>query len=124
MAGESPKTETDDQVEALVDELIGKIFSEPGGPTDRSMRDMATTAALFEAAFGARPSSRTSMLERVLVAQAFAGELADALAPALAEQIAPRLMSALEQLTTPETGGKQQTSNGRSGGQTRKTEPK
>jgi hypothetical protein len=123
MAGDSSKTD-EDQVEALIDDLIGKIFSDSGVSGDRSMRDMATTAALFEAAFGTRPSSRTSMLERVLVAQVFAGELADALAPALAEQLAPRLMAALADFTAAETAGKPQTPNGRSTGQARKTEPK
>jgi hypothetical protein len=124
MAGESSKTETEDQVEALIDDLIGKIFSDSGVSGDRSMRDMATTAALFEAAFGARPSSRTSVLERVLVAQVFAGELADALAPALAEQLAPRLMTALEDVMAADTSGKPQTPNGRSTGQARKPESK
>ena len=55
-------------------------------------------AALLEAAMGSssREGSRTSMLERLLLAQAIASELADALAPALAEALAPEIMKALE----------------------------
>jgi hypothetical protein len=124
MAGESSKTVTDDQVEALVDELIGKIFGESGPSADRSMLDMATMAALAEAAFGSRSSSRASMLERVLVAQAFAAEMADALAPALAEQLAPRLVTALEGFVAADMAGKRQTPNGRPASQPRKPEPR
>jgi hypothetical protein len=63
------------------------------------------------------------MLERLLVAQAFATELADALAPALAEQLAPRLLMALDELMANGSAAKQQSqqpkSNGRAGGQGR-----
>jgi hypothetical protein len=124
MAGES-KGATEDQVESLIDELMGKIFSEPGRPGDRSMHGVATTAALFEAAFGStRAASRTSVLERVLVAEAFAAELAEALAPALAEQLAPRIMSGLEELLPAGMPGKESTPNGRSSGQSRRAESK
>ena len=107
MAEASSKQATDEQVESLIDDLIGEIFNEPRASSESPARGMATAAALFETAFGStRGASRTSMVERILVAEAFAGELAEALAPALAEQLAPRLMQAMEQLTTREAAAK------------------
>jgi len=121
MAGESSRETADDQVESLVDELITEILGESGVAAESSMRGKATTAALFETAFGAtRKASRMSMLERLLVAQAFAAELAEALAPALAEQLAPRLLKSLEELMTVEPASKRPTSTPRASGQGRK----
>jgi len=97
MAGESSKGTAEDQVDALIDDLISDIFGGSGTHAEAG-GGMASAAALFEGAFGSgRKQSRTSMLEKLFLAQAFATELADALAPALAEQIAPRLISAVEQ---------------------------
>jgi hypothetical protein len=127
MAAESSKEATDDQVESFVDELIGKIFTDGGSSAEPPARNMAATAALFEAAFGGKHSaSRTPMLEQVLLAQTFADELADALAPALAEQLAPRLLAALQELMTAEPAdtGRRPTPNGRSGSQSRKPDTK
>ncbi len=110
------------QVEALIDELIRDIFKDSGGSSD--VRGMATTAALFETAFGsARGGSRVSVLERLVLAEAFAAELADALAPVLAEQLAPRLIKALEHITASEAEAKQPAAAG-SAGQARKPEGK
>jgi hypothetical protein len=115
---ESFKETDGHQAESLIDDVIRDIFTERGAPSETSMAGMATTAALLETAFGSmRGASRTSTLERVLLAEAFASELAEALAPALAEQLAPRLMKALEHLTTAEAAGKKPASAARSGGQ-------
>ncbi len=122
---ESFKETDGHQVESLIDDLIRDIFNEPGASSESSMPRMATMAALFETAFGSmRGASRTLMLERLLLAEAFASELAEALAPALAEQLAPRLMKALEHLTTGEAADKKPASAARSGGQARKPEAK
>ena len=112
MAVESSKETGEDQVESFVDDLIKDILNESGVSSDSPVRGMATTAALFETAFGSsRTASRTSMVERLLVAEAFASELADALAPPLAEQLAPRLMKAMEQFTSAEAGSKKPASS-------------
>lgn len=120
MAVESPKETGEDQVKALIDDLIGDIFSESGASFESSMRGTAT-AALFETAFGSmRGASRTSTLERLLLAEVFASNLAEALAPALAEQLAPRLMKALEQQLTTEADGSKPTAARRSTTQRRR----
>jgi len=122
MAVESSKDTGEDQVEALVDDLIRDIFSESGGPADSSMRGMATAALLERALGSVRGTSRASMLERVLIAEVFATELAEALAPALADQLAPRLMKAFEQMSAEASDGKQPSA--RSSGQRRRTSAK
>ncbi len=126
---ESFKETGGDQAESLIDELIRDIFNESGASSESSMPGMAATAALFETAFGStRGASRASTLERLLLVDAFASELAEALAPALAEQLAPRLMKALELHATGETAGeaadKKPASAARSGGHGRKPEAK
>ena len=124
MAVESSKETGEDQVESLIDELIRDILNDSGVSSESSTRGMPT-AALFETVFGSTKwASRISMLDRLLVAQAFAAELAEALAPALAEQLAPRLLKALEQFMTTEAATKKPTSATRSGSQTRKSDTK
>jgi hypothetical protein len=124
MAVESSKETGEAEVESLIDELIRDILNESGVSAESSARGLATTAALFETAFGSpKGASRISTLERLLVAQAFAAELADALAPALAEQLAPRLLKALEQFMTTEAS-KKPTSATRAGSQARKSDTK
>jgi hypothetical protein len=124
MAAESSRESGRDQMDAVIDDLIRDIFNEPGPSAESTARDMATTAALFEQVLGpGRVRSRGGALEKMLMAEAFAAELADALAPALAERLAPRLMKALEQLMA--EGGpaaKKPASSGRPGGQGRKPE--
>jgi hypothetical protein len=125
MAVESSKETGEHEVESLVDDLIRDILNESGVSPESSQRGgMTTTAALFETAFGSkRGAPRISMLESLLLAQAFAAELADALAPALAEQLTPRLLKALEPYLTTETAAKKPASTVRSSGQGRKQEP-
>jgi hypothetical protein len=123
MAVESSKETGEDQVEGLIDDLIRDILSDSGAYSESSMRGAATTAALFEAFGSPRSDSRTSMLERLLIAEVFAAELAEALAPALAEQLAPRLMKGFEQLTT-EADGRKPASGPRSARQRRKPGPR
>jgi hypothetical protein len=122
MAGESSRQASEDEVESLVDDLIREILNESGGSAESSMPGgMATTAALFETAFGSkRRASETSMIERLLLAQAFAAELADALAPALAEQLAPRLLKGLEMHMAADSTSKKPQSGARSSSQARK----
>jgi hypothetical protein len=123
MASESFRDTSEKQVESLIDELISEIFRESGVSAERSKSGMAATAALLETALGSgRTASRTSVLERLFLAQAFAAELAEALAPALAEQLAPRLLKALEGHMK-EAGEKKPTPPTRSS-QTRKPEAK
>lgn len=123
MPVESSKESGEDQVEALIDELIRDILSEPGTSAESSMRGMATAALLDSALGSMRGAARASMLERLLLAEAFASQLAEALAPALAEQLAPRLMKAIEQLTAGATGPKP-AAGGRSASQRRRPEAK
>jgi hypothetical protein len=124
MAGES-KEPSSEQVESLIDELIGEIFSESRTGSGTSMRGMGAAGAIYESAFGsAAAGTQTSVLERLVLAEAFASELADALAPALAEQIAPRLIAALDQYAANGSAAKKPASGSRSGSQARKAEAK
>lgn len=116
MAGESSKEPGEDRVESLIDDLISDILSESGGAAESSVRG---TAALFETAFGPPKGARVSALDRLLLAEAFASELAEALAPALAAQLAPRLMKALERLTS-DGGAGRKPASARSGSEGRK----
>lgn len=122
MAAETSKEAGEDQAESAIDDLIREILNESGTSTEPSARGGTTTAALIETAIASmRGSSQTSLLERVLVAEALASELAEALAPALAEQLAPRFLKALEQAAR--DGGEKEKAaepTARSGGQGRK----
>jgi len=121
MAGESPKETTEDLLESLIDELISEIFSEPAASAESSARG---ASALLETAIGSmRKAPMASGLERLLLAHAFAAELADALAPALADALAPRLLKALE-ASMAETTGRKPASAGRSSSHSRKPETK
>ncbi len=126
MAGESSREPSAEQVESLIDELIGDILSETRTSSGSAMRGMATAGAIYESAFGsAAAGTRTSVLERLILAEAFASELAEALAPALAEQLAPRLITALDQYVADGSAtAKKPASSSRSGSQARKTEAK
>jgi len=124
MAVESSKGTGEDQVESLIDDLIRDIFNESGGAPESPPRGTATAAALFEKAFGSARGPRVSALERLLLAEAFAHELAEALAPALAEQLATRLVKALDQLTADEAASGKPASAARPSGQGRKPEAK
>ncbi len=109
-------------MESVIDDLIRDIFQDSGTSPGSSGRDMAATAALFEQAFGSgRGRSRAGMLEKMLLAEAFAAELADALAPALADRLAPRLMNALDQHVADEAQAKKPASAARPSGQGKKS---
>ena len=102
-----------DPVEAFTDDLIREFFTEAGQSAKSAGLGSGAMAALLEAAMGS-PSRRawgTSILERVLLAQAIASELADVLAPALAADgaVAPEGTPPSPETSTavPEQGGGQ-----------------
>lgn len=107
MAAESARQAGEDKIGTLIDDLIQDIMSESGGGSSGTPERGGYPAGMLEAVFSGRGAARAPALERFLIAEAFAGELADALAPALAEQIAPRLLKAMEQLMAAEPAGKQ-----------------
>jgi hypothetical protein len=99
MAGESSQDTGNEQTtEALIDEAIRAILNEATGSAEPSGRGKASAGSLLETAALASTltTSKTSMLERLLIADALGSALADALAPAVAEQLAPRLIKYLE----------------------------
>jgi hypothetical protein len=108
MTAEPGKESGHELVEAFIDGLIHDILTEAGQPTAAVRRSPMT--ALIETAITSPPSkvSRTSMIERLMLSQAIASELADALAPALAEALTPEIMKALEHYTTGEPPGKEE----------------
>jgi hypothetical protein len=107
MAVESSKESGQEHIESLIDDLIRDILNEAGASSRSAVRDIVPAAALIETAIATPQGvSRTSPLERVLLAEAFAAALAEALAPALAEMIAPRVLKVLEQSATAKQAGK------------------
>jgi hypothetical protein len=120
MAGEQDKDTGDDQAESPIDELIREILNDSRVSPESPTRGRAS-AALLETAFASTlVDSKTSTLERFLLAEAFGSALADALAPAVAELLAPRLMKYLEQVMATESAGKPPARATRSSGTTRK----
>jgi hypothetical protein len=108
-----------DQADSAFDDLIREIINDPGSSSDSNGRDMVTVAALFDEIFGSgRKKPRGGAIERLLLTEAFASELADALAPALADRIAPRVMKAMDQLAAEHGTPKKAAAaaSGRSGG--------
>jgi hypothetical protein len=106
MPAESSKEPGQDHVESLIDDVIRDILNEASVSAKSAVRGRASTAALIETAIATpQTGSRASILERVLLAEAFAGALADALAPALADMLAPRVMKLLEQSMASEPDG-------------------
>jgi len=67
-------------IDGLIDDLIHEILNDAGPLKDGLPR----------------PEPDTPLIERVLLAEVFAGVLADALAPALAKALAPRVLQAME----------------------------
>jgi hypothetical protein len=107
MAAESSKEAGHDQAESLIDDLIRDILNEAGASSKPAGGGRTPVAALIETAIASPGvASRTSTLERLLLAEALASALAEALAPALAEMLAPRVMKLLEPSTTGESAGK------------------
>jgi hypothetical protein len=83
-------------VEAFTDDLIREFFSEAGQSTKSGRRGKGGMAALLEVIMAPDGASATSLLERLLIAQTIAAELAEAIAPALAESLTPEIMKAME----------------------------
>src|SRR5690349_7795373 len=101
MAAESSKETGHDQVESLIDDLIRDILNEAGASAKPAGGGRTPMAALIETAIASPGvASRTSTLERLLLAETLASALADALAPALAELLASRVMKVLDPATT------------------------
>lgn len=95
-AGNTPEH---DPWESVIDDAIRNILSESGASTKARARGGDLMEALSEMtrASASRAESRTSSVERLLLAQIYASALADALAPALAEALAPEIMKVMEQ---------------------------
>ena len=104
MATETPASNDPGQhppVDTLIDELISEILNstDAGQPAASGGRDRSPSpASLFDTVRStmAGAGGGTPMVERVLLAEALAGVLADAIAPALAGALASRIMRALE----------------------------
>jgi hypothetical protein len=121
MAGESAKDTGQDQADSLIDDLITEILSESSASSQSAGRGRAS-ASLLETAFVSKLTGpKASMLERLLIAEAFGSALADALAPALADLLAPRLVKYLEQLMAGESSGKGPAKAGSPSGTARKS---
>lgn len=101
MAAESSsKDPLQGPVEDLIDDLIREIFDDAGQAAKTGGRTRPAGASpLLDLVMAVAPrtSARTSVLERMLLADALAGVLADALAPALAQALVPRIMKAIGQ---------------------------
>ena len=101
MAAESSKETGHDHAESLIDDLIRDILNEAGVSAKPAGGSRTPMAALIETAIASPGvASRTSTLEKLLLAEALASSLAEALAPALAEMLAPRVIKVLELSTT------------------------
>jgi hypothetical protein len=83
-------------VEAFTDDLIREFFTEAGQSTKSGRRGKSGMAALLEVVMAPDGASATSLLQRLLIAQTIAAELAEAIAPALAESLTPEIMKAME----------------------------
>ena len=93
-----------DPVESFTDDLVREFLTEAGQSTKFAGGGKGGRAALLEAIMASsrgpsRTSTLDSMFERLLLAQMFASELADAIAPALAETLTPEIMKSLEHHT-------------------------
>ncbi|WP_344616088.1 hypothetical protein [Dactylosporangium salmoneum] len=100
-------------MEALIDDLILDILNE----SKKSGTGLDAVMHMVP-----RMAPGTSLLERMLIAEALAGALADALAPPLAKALAPRIMQQMGG-EEGEHGEQAKRAPARSGG-TRKTETK
>jgi hypothetical protein len=106
MADEPAQHTGNGQSDTLVDEAIRAILSDGGGPADPAAHGKGQAAMLLETAALASTltSPRTSMVERLLLAEAIGSAMAEALAPALAEQLIPRLISYLDDAVASQPG--------------------
>jgi len=94
MAEEPGQGTGQSRADSLIDEALRAILSEGAGSSESSVSGRGSATALLETAALATTlaSSKMSVLERFLIAEAIGSAMADALAPALAEQLLPRLL--------------------------------
>ncbi|MEU6590854.1 hypothetical protein ABZ923_16800 [Streptomyces sp. NPDC046881] len=117
MATESGDKSERDPLGAFVDEIFEEIVRDAGIPHAatgvKNGRD-PLAGAMMEAAvaFLSRPPSRSSELERVLLAQTLATAMAESLAPALAEVLASEIMKVLNHHAAAQRGGGHETVGG------------
>lgn len=110
MAAESGDKSERDPLETFVDEIFEEIVRDAGisstGTGVKHGKD-PLAGALMEAAVAllSQPPSRSSELERVLLAQTLATALADSLAPALADVLATEIMKVLNHHADTQGGG-------------------
>jgi len=119
MADEPAQGTGQDQADSLIDEAIRAILSDAASSSE-SARGKGSATTLLETAALAQTltSSKVSVLERFLLAEAIGSAMADALAPALAEQLVPRLLKFQEEGMNGQTGkgtGRSGSTNGSSG---------
>lgn len=117
MAAESGDKSERDPLGNFVDEIFEEIVRDAGithtGMGIKHGKD-PLAGALMEAAvaFLSQPSSRSSELERVLLAQTLATALAESLAPALADVLASEIMKVLNHHAASRQGGTKETVGG------------
>lgn len=114
MAAESGDKSERDPLGNFVDEIFEEIVRDAGIPHNGTGVKHAKdplAGALMEAAvaFLAQPSSRSSELERMLLAQTLATALAESLAPALSEVLASEIMKVLDHHAASRRGGAKET---------------
>ncbi|MGW2417977.1 hypothetical protein ACWC0C_01740 [Streptomyces sp. NPDC001709] len=117
MAAESGGQSERDPLEAFIDEVFEEIVRDAGIPhTGIGMRrgKDPMAGALMEAVVASlsQPPTRSSELERVLLAQTLATALAESLAPALADALASEIMKVLTHHAASQRGGAQETVGG------------
>ncbi|MEU8976080.1 hypothetical protein AB0D11_44100 [Streptomyces monashensis] len=117
MAAESGEKSERDPLESFVDEVFEEIVRDAGIPhngTGVKHGKDPVAGALMEAAVAvlSQPPSRSSELERMLLAQTLATALAESLAPALADVLASEIMKVLNHHAASRTGGTHETVGG------------
>ncbi|ARP71488.1 hypothetical protein LK07_18910 [Streptomyces pluripotens] len=117
MAAESGEKSERDPLETFVDEIFEEIVRDAGIPhtgTGIKHGKDPMAGALMEAAvaFLSKPPSRSSEVERVLLAQTLATALAESLAPALADALASEIMKVLNHHAASQGGGAHETVGG------------
>ncbi|MER6028359.1 hypothetical protein [Streptomyces sp. NPDC001851] len=117
MAAESGEKSERDPLGSFIDEIFEEIVRDAGiphtGTGGRHGKD-PLAGALMDAAVAllSQPPSRSSELERVLLAQALATALAESLAPALADVLASEIMKVLNHHAASQRGGSHETVGG------------
>ena len=121
---DEPAQDRGRETETLIDEVIRAILNDAAGSSEATARGKASATSLLESAALASTltSSRTPVIERLLIAEALGTAMAEALAPALADQFAPRLMKYMEESAASQSSGKGQTRAGGTNGSGRKSD--